>query len=262
MGLIVLIPKNFEAPSDADGIRAKFEEFSHTGQPALREELICVHLSLVESIVRRYAVDSHLSEDLVQVGYIGLIKAVDMFDPSRGAKFTTYATHCIQGEISHFFRDKSGAIRKPRWLQRLSSELNRAVEALSQRLLRLPTVSEIAAFLNITEDGVLEIMKAGTALSTASLDSTDETGDLRPIQEKIKSQRYLSFQLPVEDKVALHAALERLRELELRVIELFFFYDLSQTEISENTGISRKKVSRLLEGGLSKLKEILTKELW
>ncbi|PJB68854.1 MAG: hypothetical protein CO095_10655, partial [Armatimonadetes bacterium CG_4_9_14_3_um_filter_58_7] len=135
----------------------RFGEYVETRDPALRDELVLEHLTLVEKLSRRYANLGEPLEDLVQEGYIGLIKAVDQFNPKMSVKFTTYATHVVSGEIRHYLRDLGRLIKEPAWLVELRFRVNRSADELSQRLGRSPTAEEIAEELGIPEEDVAEV---------------------------------------------------------------------------------------------------------
>ena len=234
---------------DADD-RALFELLKREPSPALREELVSRHLALVPSVVAKFRGKGEW-EDLVQVGYVGLMKAVDGYDPAQNVKFSTYAHHCIVGELCHYLRDRVDLVRRPRWLSVLSKQIARFIEGFSQKSNRLPTFSEIAEGLNMSRDGVQEVLKSRAVVSFDESDSESVS------VEKIRSQRYESFKLPIEDKIVLMQALERLVDLERRVIYLFFYRDLTQGQIAGVTGLSPKKVSRVMRKGLEKLQASL-----
>jgi RNA polymerase sigma-B factor len=229
------------------------------GSADLREQAICRYIHLVPPLARKFR-DYHESrEDLIQVGYVGLIKAVDGFDPILGVKFITYATHCILGEIRHYLRDKSQSIRRPRWLASLNRRVSEYMESFMQANRRLPSLGEIARALNIEEDGIVEILKMKSIISLNAME--DEKGGSVALR-KIKSLRYETLRLPVEDRITLMNALERLKVLEQRIVYLFFYMDLTQTQIADRMGLSHKKVSRVLNKSLQKMKAFLTMDLW
>ena len=234
---------------------ALFQELRRTKSQELRAQIIRDNLHLVIPIARKFRQDNVGQEDLMQVGYIGLIKAVDNFDPDRGIKFITYATHCIMGEIRHFIRDKSESIKKPRWLKRLSREMAAFVETFIQTEKRLPTIDEIASALNIEGDGIIEILKSKNLVNLNDFqEGTSETLMLN----RIRSKQLEDFRLPLEDRIVLEQAIESLRKLEKHIIHLFFYKDLTQTQIAFNLGLSQKKVSRMLRKSLDKLRDFLT----
>jgi RNA polymerase sigma-B factor len=240
-----------------------WEDFLETKSPHSRALLISQHLNLVQNLAKRFLPRAHGEplEDLVQVGVMGLIKAIDHYDPSKDVQFKTYAIHQVTGEIRHYLRDKVNLIRHPRWLGYLTFQVNNEAEKLAQKLGRQPTTKEIADSLNITEEGVLEVFRLNEILTNTSFNEEDLEYRFENAQRKIQSQRLVSFQLPIEDKIVLLNAMEKLVELERKAIYLFFYYDLTQGEIGEKLGLTQRTVSRLIQKGLSKLKDILTVEL-
>jgi len=237
-------------------------EYAVTKSMGLRHQIVMNNFNLVRHIARAYEDSREPIDDLIQVGYIGLIKAVDSFDSEKNVKFSTYATHKIKGEIRHYLRDKSSIIKKPRWIKNIHLQILKAIEYLTGELGQPPTIKQIAGNCNITEEGILEILNAVDNFRITSLDNNKSKAesDKLPLIERIKSQRYVSFQLPVEDRIAVIQAIEQLKRLERDIIFLFFYKDLTQTEIATKLGISQKHVSRLIKKSLDKLKKILTKD--
>ena len=164
-------------------LRGQFEEFARTRDPGVRDGLIEAHIGLAEYLARRFGNRGEPLDDLVQVASIGLVKAVDRFDPERAVEFSTYATHTIVGELKRHFRDKGWAVRAPRRMQELYLRIGKIVATASQELGRSPTVAEIAKEAEVTEEEVLEALEAGQAYRFASLDSPgggaggDDEGD-------------------------------------------------------------------------------------
>jgi RNA polymerase sigma-B factor len=148
-----------------------FAELEQTGDPAIRDELATLHLPLVEYLAKRFKDRGEPLDDLIQVGSVGLLKAIDRFELSRGVEFSTYATPTIVGELKRYFRDKGWAVRVPRRLQELSLRLNKVVSTLTQELGRSPTVPEIAERAEVNEEEVVEALESGQAYSTTSLDA-------------------------------------------------------------------------------------------
>lgn len=233
-----------------------FRRLRQSRDPHLREALTVRHLHLVPPIVKKFRGKAEW-EDLVQVGYIGLIKAVDNFDCERNAKFSTYATHCIHGELRHYLRDRVDAVRKPRWLTRLSRQVACFIERHLHDKHRLPTVSEIAMELNISEEGIVEILRSRAPVSIDAAQDKDGIS-----VDKIKTRRYETFRLPIEDQIILLQALDRLVDIERRIIYLFFYKDLTQRQIADEMDLSPKKVSRVMKKGLERLQEILNREVF
>ncbi len=226
-----------------------------------RDELVTLHLPLVHFLARRFRDRGEPLEDLVQVGTIGLIKAVDRFDPQRGVEFSTYATPTIVGEIKRHFRDKGWAIRVPRRLQELRISLGRATAELSQKSGRAPTVAELAAHLGISEDEVIEGLEGALAYSTTSLDAHvgGDDGDESPSLVDRLGGDDLDLEA-VEYRESLKPLLAALPSRERRILALRFFHGMTQSEIAAEVGISQMHVSRLLAKSLATLREGMVDE--
>ena len=225
-----------------------------------REALVEAHLPLVEHLARRFRNRGEPYDDLVQVATIGLIKSVDRFDLDRGVEFSTYATPTIVGEIKRHFRDKGWAVRVPRRLQELRLSLASATSELSQRNGRSPTVAELASYLRISDEEVLEGLESANAYSTLSLDAGDSSSGEEPMP--------VSETLGVEDeglegveyRESLKPMLEQLPPREKKILMLRFFRNMTQSEIAAQVGISQMHVSRLLARTLAQLREGLLVE--
>ena len=223
----------------------------------IRGELVELHLPLVEYLARRFRNRGEWLDDLTQVATIGLIKSIDRFDLSRGVEFSTYATPTIVGEIKRHFRDKGWAVRVPRRLQELKLALTKAISDLAQRLGRAPTVAELAAHLQMSEEEVLEGLESANAYSTVSLDAPDSGDDDAPAVAE--SLGMLDDALEgVEYRESLKPLLERLPPREKRILLLRFFGNMTQSQIATELGISQMHVSRLLARTLTQLKDGLT----
>lgn len=233
---------------------ALFARLRESNSEETRNALIEDNLQMVFPIARKFRSTGENLEDLLQVGYIGLIKAVDNFDTERGVKFITYASHCITGEIRHYLRDKSCQIKQPRWLRRLNLQVSEFVERHLQKRQKLPTIREIAGNFNISEEGIIEILKSKKPVSFTNI-SGNEGAEIA--YDRIKAIRYETFRLPIEDRIALEEAIEDLKTMEKKIIFLFFYQDLTQTQIAKNMGLSQKKVSRMLQKSIEKLRGIL-----
>lgn len=222
-----------------------------------RDELITMYLNLVKYLASRFRNRGEPIDDLVQVGTIGLIKAIDRFDTNRDVEFTTYATPTIIGELKRYFRDKGWAIKVPRRLQELSFRVNQAVDRLTQNLQRSPTIPEIAQYLGVSAEEVLEAMETSEAYNFVSLegDRTSDGPDSFSILEYIGRDDQLMA--VIEDRTTLSEALKGLTAMEQRVLYLRFFQGLTQTEIAGQLEISQMQVSRLLRRTLRVLRESL-----
>jgi RNA polymerase sigma-B factor len=240
--------------------RELFRHYREHEDEESRDELITMYLNLVKYLASRFRNRGEPIDDLIQVGTIGLIKAIDRFDTGREVEFTTYATPTIVGELKRYFRDKGWAIKVPRRLQELSFRVNQAVDQLTQRLQRSPSILEIADYLGVTSEEVLEAMETSEAYNFVSLESDRNTdgADSFSILEYIgKDDQLISV---VDDRTTLAEALKHLTPQEQHVLYLRFFQGLTQTEIATQMEISQMQVSRLLRKTLRVLRENLVSE--
>lgn len=219
----------------------------------IRNQLATLHLPLAEHLARRFAGRGEPYEDLVQVATIGLIKAIDRYDPGRGAEFSTYATPTILGEIKRWFRDKGWAIRVPRRLQELRLSISSATTDLLQQLGRSPTIAELAHAIRASEDDVLEALETASAYSTVSLDSPEPGENSQSTIETIGHDD--EALAGVENREALARLLSLLPDRERKIIVLRFFRGMTQSQIAGEIGISQMHVSRLLSRTLIRLRK-------
>jgi len=234
--------------------RELFTKLAETGDATYRDALATLHLPLVEYLAKRFKDRGEPLEDLVQVGSVGLLKAIDRFDLDRGVEFSTYATPTIVGELKRYFRDKGWAIRVPRRLQELSLRLNKVLTQLTQDLGRAPTVQEIARHANVSEDEVLEALESGQAYSTMSLDAPSSEETDAPMRiDRIGDEDLRLDNL--EYFASLAPLIEQLPERERAILYLRFFGGKTQSQIAEQVGISQMHVSRLLARILSFLRQ-------
>ena len=256
------LPRSEHSSPDRTQARELFERLTvlPAGDPErarIRATLVELHLPLVEYLARRFRNRGEWLDDLTQVATIGLIKSIDRFDLERGVEFSTYATPTIVGEIKRHFRDKGWAVRVPRRLQELKLSLTKAIGELAQREGRAPTVSELAAHLQMSEEEVLEGLESANAYSTVSLDAPDSGDEDAPavadslgmIDEALEG---------VEYRESLKPLLERLPPREKKILLLRFFGNMTQSQIAAELGISQMHVSRLLARTLAQLREGLT----
>lgn len=236
-------------------------EYLQTKDLRLRDQVIFQYRNLVESVARRFVGSGEPVEDLIQEGYIGLITAVDLYDADKGVKFSTYATHFIIGQIKHSLRDRGKIIKEPAWLQELNYKMARVIDSLYQEFGRQPTELEIGRVMHLSEETVAELLTSREIFKVASLDcDQDETSPGTVDVEKVKNDKYTTFQLPVEDKIVLETAMNKLKLIEQKVINEFYYTGASQTEIAKKLGISCNYVSHILRNGTKKLRRILTTE--
>jgi RNA polymerase sigma-B factor len=227
------------------------------------DKVVRANQRLLHHILKRFAYADEPYEDLLQVANVGLIKAAQNFDPSRGLQFSTYATAVVDGEIRHHLRD-SLLLRQPRWLRRLHAQIQEAIVALGHDLGRPPTTGEIAQAVNITPEGVLEVLSLYSRIDLRSWSESSEGEEQSPEIDKslIRSLHAESFTLPLEDRIALEAALSRLNDFQRRLIELLFYREFTQREVAEALGVTTKKVSRELAKALLRLKELMGKRIF
>ena len=229
-----------------DDTKLLFAKLRETEDPELREELARLHLPLVEYLAKRFKDRGEPLDDLIQVGSVGLLKAIDRFDLDRGVEFSTYATPTIVGELKRYFRDKGWAVRVPRRLQELSLRLNKVVSQLTQDLGRSPTVSEIAQAAEVSEEEVLEALESGQAYSTTSLDAPAGNDD-EDTPQRLERMGEDDIALDnLEYFASLAPLIEQLPEREREILYLRFFKGMTQSKIAEHVGISQMHVSRLL----------------
>lgn len=252
---------NERATLTKDEVRTLFSEYQAAGKESdrirLRELLVAQHIGLVEFLARRFRNRGEPIEDLIQVGTIGLLKAIERFDLEREVEFSTYATPTIVGELKRHFRDKGWAVRVPRRLQELHLELTKTVSNLAHDLGRSPTVAEIAETAGITEEEVLEGLEIAQAYNSTSLDA--------PIDSEDGGSTSFADQLGAEDehlenleyRASLAPEMAKLPEREQQIVYLRFFKGLTQSEIADRLGISQMHVSRLLSRTLAQLREAL-----
>lgn len=184
------------------------------------------------------------SEDLIQAGYEGLLKALKRFDPGRGVRFVTFASHYIMGEIRHQLR-REASFDRPGWVADIQSRIYRVMDDLLQKTGEPPSMEEIAEAVNIRKEGVIQALQAGRV--------DLETLDLN----QFKHLYYENFKLPIEDQIAVRQALKRLNDMQRRVLYLIFYRDLTQQQVAKKMGIGQRKVSRLIHRGLQSMAEYL-----
>jgi RNA polymerase sigma-B factor len=234
--------------------------YHEDGDLQAREQLIEQYMSLVRSLARRYSYRGEQLEDLVQIGAIGLIKAIDRFDLDRGVELTTYATPNIIGEIKRHFRDKGWSVRVPRGLQELNVQLSRLVEQLTVQLARSPTIPELAKAAGVEEEQVLEALESGRAYTSLSLSAGGGGGDdddLDPL-ESLGTEEH-EYEVS-EDRALLAPGFKALDERERTILQLRFFDGLTQSQIAQQVGISQMHVSRLIRRSLEKIRETIAED--
>jgi len=245
---------------DGKDIHNLLSKYHKTKDKVIRDKIVLASISLVKRIsygLARRSTDP--VDDLIQVGSIGLVKAIEQFDPNAGAKFFTYATHLITGEIRHYLRDKTSMIRAPRELQELSFRISRLVQDLIHELGREPTDAEVAEVLQIHPDKISEAFEVDRRRTLISLDqtlTTDGSSEQLLIDTLEDSSHQLKFSSE-EDNIMLQAAIRQLKDNLRHVVEMTYYQDLSQTEVARRLGISQMQVSRRLRAATAELQRIL-----
>jgi RNA polymerase sigma-B factor len=227
--------------------------FAARPEPQLRETLVERYLPLARSIARRYARGAEPLDDLVQVASVGLLKALDRFDPARGIAFSSFAVPTIAGELRRYFRDRTWAVRPPRDLQERALKVERTSEELTNRLGHSPTVRQIGQALELPDEDVLEAMqalRAGTATSLSASRGSDEDGE-HTLESTIGVDEHGFEQ--AEQRALYEQLASTLTPRERRVLELRFSADMTQEEIGKEVGVSQMQVSRVLRQALAKL---------
>src|SRR5215210_1792007 len=234
-----------------DPVVGLIEAYREQGDRRAAERILSMNAKILNHIVRKYVSTSDESyEDLLQVGYVGMMKAINGYRLDSEAKFSSYAYAMIEGEIKHHLRD-TALVKRPRWARSLHARVSESTKRLTAELGRTPLIEEVAGEVNITPEGVSELMKLFSDTDVMSLDAgEDEEVDV----SAIKSLRYQTFSLPVEDRIVLDQALESLTEIQRKVVYLFFYKDLCQTEIGKKLGLSQRKTSRTVASAVKVLK--------
>lgn len=229
------------APDDLDEL---FERYRRTEDRAVRNEIVERHRHLADGVARRYSARGLPVDDLRQTALLAMVRAVDRFDPTKGASFATFAGRTMEGELKRSLRDKSWTVRPPRAAQERYLELRRQEEELTHRLGRTPTVAELASSMDASIDEVLEAVEAAGARSSAPLTRTDDDG-VDVDAESILAHEEDGF-AGVDEGLLVAELLDQLDERSRTVIELRFFERLGQEEIAERLGVSQSYLSRLL----------------
>ncbi len=232
-------------------------DVDETERQRLVDEIVLLHLPVARSLAMRYRERGVPVEDLVQVAALGLVKAANGFDAERGTDFMAYAAPTITGEIKRHFRDTGWAVRPPRRLQELRTRVASMTQTLSQASGRSPTVKELSAALEVSEEDVVEAMVSSNGYATASLDAPPD-GESGSWADTVADPDTTLSSTP--DRLALQATLARLPERERRILALRFFADKTQSEIGAEIGVTQMQVSRLLSRALQRLREQLEDE--
>jgi RNA polymerase sigma-B factor len=248
-------PSSEERAARSAEDRRLLERYHRAGDAGAREQVVQRFLPLARQLARRYAGAGEPLEDLVQVASLGLVKAVDRFDPSREVAFSSFAVPTILGELKRHFRDKGWSVRVPRDLQELALRLDRTQEELSRELGRSPTPAEVAERLDVSEEDVLEAREAAHAYRAVSLDRPrTEDDDAGPAVADAMGGDDPGFRR-AEDAATVDQLLRVLAPREREVLRLRFSEDLTQQEIGDRIGVSQMHVSRLIRQAIARLGE-------
>jgi RNA polymerase sigma-B factor len=243
------------------GERRLLERYARDRSPTVREELVERFMPLARRLAARYAGGAEPFDDLVQVASVGLVKAIDRFDPVRGTAFSTFAVPTILGELKRHFRDRGWSVHVPRDVQERILKVERALADLPSKLGHSPTVQEIAARIEATDEEVLEAMHAAQGHHAVSLDASSSIGDgddPGPLRDRI-GEEDLAFDT-VEYGEAIGPILEEISERDRKVLHLRFVEDMTQSEIAEQVGVSQMHVSRILRATIEKLRKQIPEE--
>ena len=235
---------------------ALFERWQTHGDHSARDELVKRYLPLARKLSRRYGGAREPFEDLLQVASLGLVKAVDRFDTSRGTAFSSFAVPTIMGELKRYFRDQGWAVHVPRGAQERAVKVEDAQKRLSARSGHAPTVSELAEYLEFSLEEVLDALETSRAHHAASLDAPTDDGDAESGTVVDTIGAYDPRLTGIETRLTVGAAAEQLSDRERRVLALRFVHDLTQTEIAEHIGVSQMQVSRILRRSIARLGEL------
>ena len=238
-----------------EAISDLFDEYRETKRRKIRNQLVEIHIGFARHIAGRYKNRGVTQEDLHQIALLGLVKSVDRYDPANGAAFTSFAGRTIEGEIKHYFRDATWAVRVPRSAKELHLAVRRANDELSSTLGRSPSVNEVAEHLEIERDQVIQALGTAAAFNTAPLEvsapgddagSADRSARLATIDDDLEG---------TPDRIMARRLIDTLPEREREIVQLRFFEQLTQEQIAERVGVSQMHVSRLLRQSLASMRQ-------
>ncbi len=235
---------------------AAAQHYARTRDPEVRDALVRTCEPLVCGIASDYR-NPGQEEDLVQVGFLGLLNAIEHFDPSRGTPFLVFARHFIRGEIRHYLRDHTSVLRRPRWLEQVNGQIEQAVGEHVGENGRYPGLTGLAEMLSMDAESLAKILQTRQVVRTISLDVEDEGGQPRLNVDRAGPRRAAWLEAPLEDRMMLIEALEILNPIQRAVVFYIFFTDLTQSECAARIGVSQKHVSRILASALHRLRGML-----
>lgn len=226
----------------------------------LRAEIVNRNVGLVKSIALKFLSSGEPLDDLIQAGYIGLLNAVSNFDLDRSNRFSTYASYLIQGEIRHYIRDKHATIRIPQWVQTMNRRIKEAEERIFQQQGRPPTLTELAAKVDLRKEQVRMLLRSRESMTYVSIDQDRRSGDPNPAPPTTERLIAKSEGFPFDIRMRVLAAIEQLSDIQQSVIQGLFYQGKSQSEVGKELGISQRQVSRMKERILSEMRETCQSE--
>lgn len=241
--------------STSDDDLELFREFAAGRQRTVRNRLVERHMGLAAHIAKRYRRSNMSDDDLRQVAMLGLVKAVDRFDPDYGSSFAAFAGQTIEGELKRHFRDRTWVVRVPRSAKELHLLVRRANDELSQEIGRSPSVDEIADHLGVDRDDVLRGLSATAAYNVGTLDGGSTDDPARPMSGRRALTTIDSGFEDTENRQVIAELLERLPDREREIVRLRFYEQMSQSEIADAMGVSQMHVSRLLRRSFDQMRE-------
>lgn len=253
-----IVATQSQPPNQNNDVYEWITAFQEGTDPDVQMKIVDQYKNLVESLARKFSRGRGLHEDLVQVGMIGLLAAIRRYDPAYGKSFESFAIPTIIGEIKRFIRDKTWSVHVPRRIKELGPRIKKAVDVLTTEYQRSPKVAEIAGFLEVSEEEVLETMEVNSSYHALSIDSqidADSEGGQVSILDMIASHE--GGYNEVESTMLIEKAFVVLNEREREILKYTFYQNMSQKEAGEKVGISQMHVSRIQRRALKKLKEVL-----
>ena len=257
---VVPFPRSRKVDRCNEELVAQYQE---TRNPEILERIVSCNQGLLHAVLKRFSYFPDPYEDLLQVANLGLIKAVQRYDRSHGAGFSSYATAIVDGEVRHHLRD-SVLMRQPRWLRKSEKRIEDVSIELTRKLKRPPTFGELSEAVNISEQGILEIMRVYANVGLHSVDDLTARDRLQsgPDASVICSKHYESFSLPIEDRIVLEEALDALSSFQKKLVYLLFYKDLTQAEVAKELGLTQRKISRESAKALNRLKSVLNTKIF
>jgi len=244
---------------DNEGLLARLKAtgLAPAERAEIEEQIIARNVGLVKSIAVRFASSGEPLDDLIQAGYIGLLNAVANFDLAHNTKFSTYASHLIQGEIRHYIRDRHSTIRIPQWVQTMNRRIKQVEEAHFQEHGRPPSLRELADALELTEAQLAALLRGRDAMTYVSIDQERRSSDPNPTPPTLEEIMPESPAFPLETRMRIVAAIDQLAQMQQLIVQGLFYHGKSQSEVGQELGISQRQVSRIKDRAMDELREAL-----